>query len=265
MLGTKMTNERVEDYLKDPAYERRIVAFCDVLGWRSQIAKAGNDPRKIGALRRQILLVQRVIGGVKHTADLRFSSFSDNIVLSGPISEETLLAFKIVLCDYQAYSAFYGFLTRGAITAGDICHDDQVVFGPALNRAYELESTKANYPRIIFDPDTFTSIAPASDGDLVDRDKDFTFLDPFTVKGLEVTTELEPDNPRKRWEELGLPGFGDQPNSSYGAIQSCLEGIKPIIRSPLTDKEYERVSWLYDRIAKELGVPRSNSYLRVRG
>src|SRR6476469_9716354 len=138
-----MTNERVQGYLKDPEYENRMLAFCDVLGWRSQIGRAGSDPKKIGTLRRQILLVKRVIGNVKGVADLRFSSFSDNIVLSGPVSDFTLAAFKVLLSDYQLVSAVHGFLTRGAVTVGDICHDNEVVFGPALNRAYELESTMA--------------------------------------------------------------------------------------------------------------------------
>jgi len=45
----------------------------------------------------------------------------------------------------------YGFIIRGAITIGDLYHDERIVFGPALNQAYEIESTIANYPRVIVD------------------------------------------------------------------------------------------------------------------
>jgi len=93
-----MTSERVEDYLKDAKYERRIVAFCDVLGWRSHIANAGSDLTKIGELRRQILRVGRIVGNPaskkSRELDLRFSSFSDNIVLSGSVNGLTLVSFR---------------------------------------------------------------------------------------------------------------------------------------------------------------------------
>ncbi len=42
-------------------------------------------------------------------------------------------------------------LLRGAITYGKIVHNNQMIFGPALVRAYELESKKAVYPRVIID------------------------------------------------------------------------------------------------------------------
>lgn len=42
-------------------------------------------------------------------------------------------------------------LIRGGITIGKIIHNEEMVFGPGINRAYELESKYAIYPRIIFD------------------------------------------------------------------------------------------------------------------
>jgi len=38
------------------------------------------------------------------------------------------------------------------VTIGLLHHDTDIVFGPALNRAYVLESQQAQYPRIIIDP-----------------------------------------------------------------------------------------------------------------
>jgi hypothetical protein len=257
-----MVNARVKDYQNDPEYERRMVAFCDVLGWRSQIKRAGSDSKKIGTLRRQILLVQRTIGAIKGDLGLRFSSFSDNIVLSGPPNALTLAAFKVILSDYQWCSAAFGFLTRGAVTMGDICHDGQVVFGPALNRAYELESQVAKYPRIIFDNAVFRSSKPKKEKSMMDVDNECSFLDPFTIEAIKISEELgAPD--REYWDRIGLPTLRDGPNSIYQSLENCLEGIKPILRSPLTDKDYERVTWLYDRIANELGLPPSKSYPRV--
>lgn len=48
-----------------------------------------------------------------------------------------------------------GFIARGAITHGDLFYDNEknIWFGPAMNRAYFLESKKARFPRVIIDPD----------------------------------------------------------------------------------------------------------------
>jgi hypothetical protein len=262
IIRQPMTNERVEDFLKNPSYEKRMVAFCDVLGWRSKIDKAGSDSEKIGGLRRQILFIARLISNVSETVGLRFSSFSDNIVISGPANDFTTAVFKFMLGDYQMTSAAFGFLTRGAITVGDVCHDKQVVFGPALNRAYELESTVANYPRIIFDRDMFRGPGKGKEKYMVAEDDECMFLSPFSVETLKFTDALGPVD-EGYWDRVGLPKFGER-QPIYESLKSCLIGIKPLLRSPLSDKDYKRVAWLYDRIANEMGVPRSASYPRVR-
>ena len=48
-----------------------------------------------------------------------------------------------------------GFIARGAITYGDLFYDNEknIWFGPAMNRAYFLESKKARFPRVIIDPE----------------------------------------------------------------------------------------------------------------
>jgi hypothetical protein len=38
-------------------------------------------------------------------------------------------------------------------------------------------------------------------------------------------------------------------------LEACLAGLKSYLKKPLPDKEYGRFSWLYDRVAKRLGVP----------
>jgi hypothetical protein len=49
------TPERLVDYGQNPTYDRRVVVFYDVLGWRTHIAAAGNVAERIGDLRRLIL------------------------------------------------------------------------------------------------------------------------------------------------------------------------------------------------------------------
>ncbi len=51
-----------------------------------------------------------------------------------------------------------GTLVRGAITTGDLYADDtsNIIFGPALIRAHQLESTVAVFPRVVLDPQIVT-------------------------------------------------------------------------------------------------------------
>ncbi len=44
-----------------------------------------------------------------------------------------------------------GFFVRGGAVVGDIYVDDKGIFGPAAEKAYELESKHAKYPRILLE------------------------------------------------------------------------------------------------------------------
>jgi hypothetical protein len=46
---------KLVDFYTDPQYDRRVILFYDVLGWRNEIEIAGKQSEKIGDLRRLIL------------------------------------------------------------------------------------------------------------------------------------------------------------------------------------------------------------------
>jgi hypothetical protein len=47
-----------------------------------------------------------------------------------------------------------GYLIRGGICFGEAYYDDLGFFGPAIEKAYEIESKHANYPRLMFEKRT---------------------------------------------------------------------------------------------------------------
>jgi hypothetical protein len=76
--------------------------------------------------------------------------------------------------------AVMGFYIRGGLTVGSLIHiRNKIVFGPALNRAYELESRYANFPRIILDPNVPEL---AINSFCIAQDEEFTFLNPFSYE-----------------------------------------------------------------------------------
>jgi hypothetical protein len=254
---------KLADFRRNPSYERKLVAFCDVLGWRSQIERAGSDPVKIGELRRLILQLTRTLK-VSSPHDIQVSSFSDNIVMSQAIEDPMKMMFFLQqLGPFIAATAIGGFLLRGGITIGDIHHDEEVVFGPALNRAYHLESKVADYPRVILDQEVF-KIFPQLPSLIVREDQQF--LDPFRKDQMEFIMSLHRETPKPEIAAAGLPVFSGSIKGTPGDVplRMALNALKPQIRSSLPDEHYRKVAWLYDRIAAQLGVPLSNSYPRVR-
>lgn len=76
-----------------------------------------------------------------------------------------------------------GFLVRGAMTFGNIFYDStqNIWFGPAMNKAFDLESNMARYPRVIIDPEFADNLVAyndrtyggvASNGQILKKDDD---------------------------------------------------------------------------------------------
>lgn len=99
-------------------------------------------------------------------------AFSDSIVrVAYPTEEEDYLdSSKMSVLAREINSMMYiqeelllnGVLIRGGLTAGKIvcCPLENKLFGPAMNRAYFLESELSRLPRIIIDPDIVCDSSP---------------------------------------------------------------------------------------------------------
>ena len=81
MPESREETDKVADLLREVSYERRVVAFYDVLGWRSHIKRAAKKMEDISLLRRLILKTARATRMDKGL-DLKVSTFSDNVVIS---------------------------------------------------------------------------------------------------------------------------------------------------------------------------------------
>jgi hypothetical protein len=253
--------EKLADYERNPAYERRVVIFYDVLGWRSHIGRAGADPIRIGNLRRLILQHSRTMRLRTHL-EIRVSTFSDNVVVTQAVGEKTwMLIAQMAL--FQIASAINGFLLCGGITIGSVVHDDEVVFGPGLNRAYELESQVAKFPRLVLDPPCIAELGNL--GDMPIEEDGVHFLDPFRLEFIEYIKRGKLAVNGEALRAAGLP-FTNPSAFDFGneqVLKLMIESLKPQIRAPLADNDWEKVAWLYDRLASQLGVPPARSYPRV--
>jgi len=148
--------------MKNHVYSERLIAFIDVLGFRALIDKtaAGNQEAEsiVSAIANAITGSLDDINEVDAQGDFVLTQFSDSFVISCPLSDtdkhrvNRSLGFVARLLEIQKNFLASGVLLRGGITHGSLIHDNRLLFGPAMVRAYDLESKIARVPRIILDP-----------------------------------------------------------------------------------------------------------------
>jgi hypothetical protein len=153
---------------KTLAYRPSIVTFIDILGFRSIVSRTSANEiyeivkrvqRHAGSTDEDIV---REFGQIDETNWTRCVFFSDSIVRVRPFDavyrDGSLFHEIIDLVHAQGELAHQGIFIRGGLTIGEIHQSDGVIFGPAMVRAYDLESSFANYPRIVIDPDVFKAL-----------------------------------------------------------------------------------------------------------
>jgi hypothetical protein len=143
-------------------YEERVLAFIDILGFSNTIKKTVDNgiedeifTRKINNLIENIqwhLNYEKNHFGENIIKSKIVNQFSDSIIISYLMNEESGI-FDILLDILYLCAAVIqkGFLLRGAIVCDKLFHTENKIFGPALVKAYEMESKLAIYPRIILD------------------------------------------------------------------------------------------------------------------
>jgi hypothetical protein len=142
------------------AYERRFVAYVDILGWKDACCDSRRHAEVFAVAKMLSELPPNFSRDMKETLnhtkgaapdpshrETEVVTFSDNLVISTPIDLGYTLLFKFltfVCLDLLTQ----GFLTRGGVAVGELCHKENLVFGPALIEAVAMEK-EAIYPRLL--------------------------------------------------------------------------------------------------------------------
>ena len=139
----------------DSIYSERYVAFIDILGFSEIVRKSVGKPEQATELVRILERISTRTGSLAYDGlfgeDFRAQSFSDCIVLSEIATDGGLEHLLQVVTDLSLDLLANNILTRGGVAKGKLHHSDRIVFGPALVEAYRLETSIAEYPRIVVD------------------------------------------------------------------------------------------------------------------
>lgn len=126
-------------YSNDPEYADRYVAFLDILGFSDLTKKAHKDLNWRSFLRKLIIELRDTFPAAVAHSNFRFVNFSDSIVMSARMNRDGLGVIIRSATIVMSNMLSRGILLRGGIAGGNLHHDDQLMFGPALLDAYEFE------------------------------------------------------------------------------------------------------------------------------
>lgn len=168
-----MTNQEhsdIEEGAYVPIYQRRVLAFIDVLGWSDLVQKSvvqREELEKLNLAKNYLSFLSKASSSRKEFFSkfkrsvptiIDATHFSDTLVISCPINSAATLSFISGIQQVCEGLLLSGRYTRGAIVVGELYHHDNIIFGPALIEAYRLEKNVAKYPRIIVQPEAIPFI-----------------------------------------------------------------------------------------------------------
>jgi hypothetical protein len=159
---------KIKNTEKTMGYEKRVVAFIDILGFKEAIKKSNEDENEFNRIRGTLTeLKEFFIQPTDHYeieinrklgADTQTLQVSDSLVISRLVQEQGGIFYMLSDCAFAIHLLINnGFLCRGAIKVGNMYHKDTTLFGQAFVDAYIAESEEA-LPVIKFDEQLFEII-----------------------------------------------------------------------------------------------------------
>lgn len=132
-------------------YQERIVVFMDLMGFKKLVDQEDRC-QEIGVILDLPTMFMELYQYLK-LKNVMISSISDSIVLSIRVNEKNAMnkILRMIACITGILLSQSQILLRGGIAVGKLYHDRQIVFGPALVKAYQLENNIAVYPRVVID------------------------------------------------------------------------------------------------------------------
>lgn len=144
------------------------IAFLDILGYKKIIEKCDTIEKEFSYLEiinnsfnEAIQMITNDHLYQNELSDLKYNTFSDNIVLGLPKENVTASSFlyyiELIRSIYFLLLSKYNLVLRGGVSFGNYYQNNNISFGSGLVKAYELEG-KATYPRVIFDKNMIVDI-----------------------------------------------------------------------------------------------------------
>lgn len=147
-------------------YQKTLTVYLDIMGFKKLIDQSALHSGKVSAIldilkktKEQASRSHNRQIAYRHVIDITESwNFSDLVVRATPL-ELGLELIEAIAVEFSILPAIQcqlflesGILLRGAICVDGLYTEKDIIFGPALVRAYQLAEKVAVFPRIVIDP-----------------------------------------------------------------------------------------------------------------
>ena len=167
---------------KHPKYEERIILFLDFLGFKEIVEGTVGNATNLDILLGAVDRLYEIGDDKDLYASVSATTFSDSVVLSYAVRERSAVFFLLLDIAFAIIDlAVRGFLVRGAVTIGELVHNRKYLVGPAMVKAYEMESKEAKFPRVLLDP-RLVEIAKKAHAEHHDPEDEATYVKLFMTK-----------------------------------------------------------------------------------
>ena len=148
------------DFMDHPPYHERYCAFVDILGFSSLVDRLGRDQSTFDMMKGLLTQVHNPDKGSTKSwyTEFRAQSISDAVAISTLKTSVGLIQLCNATERLSLELLAQGFFVRGAIVKGMLYHDEKMVFGEALVKAYHFESQIVRYPRIMLTRDVISDL-----------------------------------------------------------------------------------------------------------
>ncbi len=176
----------------DYDYSERLVAFVDILGFRSHVLEGKDKAKETIKLIDEILShALSIIKGDNRKDVFSFKLFSDCICLSAQPDNTFEMLYELAFI--QTWFSINGIFLRGALSHGPHFENDHMIFSEGLIKAYEFEK-ESIYPRITIDPTVLNPIIDRSCLDYVMKAPDgavfLDYLNSLSEEGMPAPEEF---------------------------------------------------------------------------
>jgi hypothetical protein len=155
--------------------------YLDILGYKERVAEYfGNQYNLFGRINRALEKAEVVFtltAPLLDTSELSIEIISDSIIIFQPVKQHGLAKLLLHAAILTALLNCEGLFLRGGIARGKHCRRKteqgfNFLASQALQKAYALEQ-KANFARILVEPEIVTDLAPEEKGLIVRENNEF--------------------------------------------------------------------------------------------
>ena len=216
-------------------YQKRIVAFIDVLGFSEIIFSSNQKPIEL-----YFSYLEESLQEMTTKNKLDFYYISDSIIISALDEKENLLKIVDSIRVIQAQLLSKKILVRGGISVGDLCLDKtkNIIVGPALVKSYKLEGL-AKTPRIIIDRELIKYLNFTSTSE---------FINYFHRPDLHRIINLDADN----FLYVDYISYFCTRRQNF-TTKKAMENVYELLQSSFfSNSHLEKYSWVAIKIIREL-------------